>query len=589
MVNKQDCADPKSSDIVFFLGAGASVKAGVPTTFSFVDEYVESIEEVTKKDTIEKIIKTLERWKKERIDIELLLETLTKLSAKDQEPLLSFYSGGTFILKGYFEKYPLINDLKNFIKSKAIIKSEEKIRYLEPFRDLIEESRPLDIISVNYDTCIEQFCNLFRLTYQDGFDVYWNPAVFQEKQTDIRLYKIHGSVMWYQSDRSAYMKLPVMAKESQIRLITGEKAENLMLYPMRKWDFAEPLLELLVKMKDLLESESCKLLIVIGYSFRDDHIVRILFDAARKNKDMKLILIDPHALEIYQSKLKYYDIVEKIPSSLNERVICLPYFFENIFPFIKNRYLRKLREGFALEVNQHKNKLEGMKPDLGACLQCFADAEYIEKIEIILENEPIDEETNWPLKLDILFKMAVNLIANGELENGVDYLKEFSNLLEKKLVEKLEIDLVGFGGGMVRGYQVEFEYLFKSTYDSTGNSTSRSYLSNEHFRNTFESLSSFCQLRSHFVGESDNRLIEISKNLDRMSKYFDSIKNGKIPVREYLQYREGKIPDVERFQSLYKSLEDTGHEPLREEIIQIISKIEMDALREIIKEIPILH
>ena len=274
----------KSSQVVFFLGAGASVAAKVPDTHSFVKEFIESIGEPDKKKTIKKVVSTLEKWKGTDIDVELLLETLTKLEKKEQEALLQFYEGGNFILERYSAKKPLINDLKDFIKSKAIV-SEDKIQYLQPFLAFIEDG-PLDIISVNYDTCIEQFSNVHKLAYQDGFDVHWNPKTFASEHTDIRLYKLHGSVVWYQSDRGGYIKLPIMAGKSRIQLIYGDKAEDLMLYPMQKWDYAEPLLELLVHIKHLLESETCKFLIVVGYSFRDEHITKILWGAARKNKDL---------------------------------------------------------------------------------------------------------------------------------------------------------------------------------------------------------------------------------------------------------------------------------------------------------------
>lgn len=294
----------QSSQVIFFLGAGASVAADVPDTYSFVKKFRDNIGDNAKKETIEKIIQTLERWKGSEIDVELLLETLTKLETKEEEPLLHFFEGGKFILSGYSPKKPLIEDLKDFIKSKAIV-SEEKIKYLEPILGFVEEFRPFDIISVNYDTCIEQFCNVHKLIHQDGFDVNWNPKTFAAEHTDVRLYKVHGSVMWYQGDRAGYIKLPIMTRKSKIELIYGEKAENLMLYPMQKWDYAEPLLELLVEIKHRLESETCKFLIIVGYSFRDDHIRRILWDAARKNRGLHCILIDPEAYQIYLDKLKY--------------------------------------------------------------------------------------------------------------------------------------------------------------------------------------------------------------------------------------------------------------------------------------------
>ena len=79
----------QSSQVMFFLGAGASVAADVPDTFSFVKEFRDSIGDAAKKETIEKIIQTLKKWKGSEIDIELLLETLTKLETKEQEPLLT--------------------------------------------------------------------------------------------------------------------------------------------------------------------------------------------------------------------------------------------------------------------------------------------------------------------------------------------------------------------------------------------------------------------------------------------------------------------------------------------------------------------
>lgn len=132
----------QSSQVVFFLGAGASINACVPDTYAFVNEFIDSIEEIDKKETVKKMVQILKEWKRAEIDIELLLETLTKLENKDQEPLLQFYQGGDFILKGYHEKKPLIDDLKDFIKSKAIV-SEEKVKYLLPFLWFIEEFRPL--------------------------------------------------------------------------------------------------------------------------------------------------------------------------------------------------------------------------------------------------------------------------------------------------------------------------------------------------------------------------------------------------------------------------------------------------------------
>jgi hypothetical protein len=584
-----ESASPKSSEVVFFLGAGASVKAGVPTTYSFVNEYINSIENLGKRDTIKKIVNTLEQWKIEqwkddKIDIELLLETLTKLKDKKKDPISPFYTGGTFILDGYYDKEPLINDLKNFIKNKAIVESEEKIRYLESFREIIEEERPLDIISVNYDTSIEQFCNCYRLTYQDGFDVYWNPAVFQKEHTDIRLYKIHGSVMWYQSDRGGYIKLPVMVRENKVQLITGEKAENLMLYPMQKWDYAEPLLELLVEIKHLLEYESCKFLIVVGYSFRDDHITRILWDVARKNRELHLLLISPNAYQTYSKKLKYYNTAEKIPSSLDGRVICLPYLFEKVLPYVKNHYLKKIKEGFGFESSQHQIEIRGEKANWISCLQSFADAEYIEKIESFLKREPLDEDTYWSINLEIYLKMAVNLIANGEKEKGVNFFRDFCNILNKVMVERIDVRIVD-ARGIIGVYQIEFKFNSKPRFDTISKLPSDgNYIGVPQFKGIIEPLSEFSQTRAGFIKGSNNDLLKISEKLEKMKNYLGTLKEGKISIEDYIKSREDLIPNIEQFTKLADNLRNRFLDDQQQYYNEILVKNERNILKGIIEE-----
>ncbi|RZD14218.1 MAG: hypothetical protein EVJ47_06000 [Candidatus Acidulodesulfobacterium ferriphilum] len=139
--------------IVFLLGAGASKEAGVPDTVEFVEDFKKHIENGNNSNdiqTVNKIIEILEKWKKaetsnseQKIDVELLLESLTKLNKKKDEPLLRFYKNieQNFILRDYAEKKPLIDELRDFIKKEAIISDSRKIEYLEPLLDFIERNK----------------------------------------------------------------------------------------------------------------------------------------------------------------------------------------------------------------------------------------------------------------------------------------------------------------------------------------------------------------------------------------------------------------------------------------------------------------
>lgn len=433
-----------SSEVVFLLGAGASVKAGVPDTFAFVKEFQQSITDAPEKQTVDQIVKVLEQWKREEIDVELLLETLTKLDTKDAEPLLKFIEGGTFILSGYPNKRPIVEDLKDFIKSKAIIDTPDKVQYLDPLLGFMEAQRPkpLDIISVNYDTCVEQFCNVYKLNHEDGFDVNWNPEVFERQRVDIRLYKLHGSVIWYRSDRGSYIKLPVMTEKAGVRLIWGESAESLMLYPMQKLDYAEPLLELLIRVKKLIENENCRFLIVVGYSFRDDHIRRIILDVARKNTGLTVVIIDPKASQIYQGKLKYFPD-SRVVSPLDGRVVCLPYKFEEVFPSLETHYLHYLRFGLGqLEANVRSERM-GQPVNWLPCLRHFAEAEHFEKVEWLLQSKKQDVEICklWQDNLLVLLRMSLNLAAGGREEDANRYLQKLRAFLYEMMFENTMINI----------------------------------------------------------------------------------------------------------------------------------------------------
>lgn len=558
------------SEVVFFLGAGASVHAGVPDTFSFVKKYIEELHDPDKKKTIKKIAEVLENQSKQKVDIELLLETLTKLENRKTEPLLHFFNidDKNFILKDYPEKTSLIKDLKDFIKTKAIV-PEDKIDDFSPLLGFIEDYRPLDIISVNYDTCIEQFCNAYKLSYQDGFDVHWNPRTFEIEHTDIRLYKLHGSVMWYQSDRGGYIKLPVMEGKSQIELITGERAENLMLYPMQKWDYTEPVLELLVRIKLLLESPKCKFLIVIGYSFRDEYVRKLIWDIARKNRNLNVILIDLKAYSIYSERLKYYDSQKRIPSSLNERVVCLPYSFEMIFPAIKNYYLKNLKEGLSNEELQRHTVFKGEKPEWLTCLRSFVMAENIEKIKNLTTKTNVRTalQKDWRLSIELPLRVGINLFCNGQEEHAKAYLNEFEFILKDMLVNKI------FVNAMQEPPYIRISFCYYES-DETG----KNYVDLIRFKELMGALDGIA-IQATFMSSTNGRILPLTLlTLTNLKKYFEGFKE-QMTFSDYVNLRKDQYPDLEAIE--YWKYQREGLREQREMITSRIAEIEKNILADI--------
>lgn len=364
------------NELVFLLGAGASIEAGVPDTRRFIygekendgiQGFLEWLKETDKQKELEilgKILNTFERKNESPIiDVELVLGVLNALNNKEKYDLVYFYDQNAFEFKSEGDIQTLRTletDLKKFIRKKVVV-NKDGISYLAP---LMGFQKPINIFSVNYDTCVEMLSIKHKLTYTDGFGLYWDPELFG-KDFDIKLFKLHGSIIWYRTDWGNYVKLPVEFGESdRITLIGGETASPFILYPMgKKWEYAEPLGYLTTKLQKCLKV--AKVYIVVGYSFRDDYIRNIFFEAAKENKKLTIVLISPNAGEVFKEKLRFID-EEKVSSSpISEMVICFNYPFSSVLrdnylyrcckrniPQIRNLYSaaeNARREGFGEE------------------------------------------------------------------------------------------------------------------------------------------------------------------------------------------------------------------------------------------------
>ena len=568
-----------SSEVVFLLGAGASVKAGVPDTLKFVTEFQASIKNGEMRRTVDKVIEILNSWLESKwttvkLDVELLLETLTKLELKDQEPLLQFYGEGKYLLEEYSPKQSIIENLKDYIKSRAIIDSDERIQYLQPLLGFIEQYPTIDVISVNYDTCIEKFCSVYKLDYQDGFDVSWNPRVFDQGVGGIRLYKLHGSVIWYRSDRADYIKLPIMSKESAVELFTGEKAESLMIYPMQKFDYAEPLLELLMRSKDILQN--CKLLIVVGYSFRDEHIRKIIFDVARKNRELVVVFIDPNANSIYQERLRYFDSNSRIASPLAGRVVSLPYKFEDVFPYLRNHYLLNLQQALALESDCLSMERQGSgNVDWLDCLQFLANAEFSDKIIWLLENKINKSQIRyyWKFNIELLTKLSLNLATNWRTMEASSYIADLKKSLFEIMIENIHTVIE------IRDNTISI----MSTLRTPQSDNQLGSIVISEFRRCLKDQYDYVVSRSKMTNnEMRKDLMDRFDFLKKITDYWNNYKDNFIMFEDYISLHSNYIKSKKEFKAEESEVLETGGADIKQALLCKIREIQQAACSQLL-------
>jgi len=228
-----------------------------------------------------------------------------------------------------------------FIKENCIIKEDKRENIAEIYDNLFKIigthcSPPIDIFTTNYDLVIEEYIeNKKHIVYCDGFNCHseisgkayfcdedddpliwstiWNAEKY-DKATEfanelrnslnsnynsfetIRFFKLHGSIDQYiQGDEIVKKDILFPTKT-----VNGKELLESMIYPMREKEvYKDPFFELFTRLKTSLTAE--KICIVIGYSFGDEHIRNIFFDAVKRNPKVMILYGDKNPDEVIKN------------------------------------------------------------------------------------------------------------------------------------------------------------------------------------------------------------------------------------------------------------------------------------------------
>jgi hypothetical protein len=448
-----DANTPKT-DVIFLFGAGASVDAGIPDTYTFIVDFKKYVKQFYPEfsDLLSTVIDVREKYNEKRygkehcqVDIEQLLETLSRLIDRETDPLLDFYCEKKFSIANKQDDFvELKKRLENFVRVCVTIEDESKLEYL---KELLSFDKPLEIFSTNYDTCIEQLSHIHYKRYTDGFDVYWNAENF-DRNFDVKHYKMHGSVIWYESLKTKEcVKIPVHAfqkgKPIELKLIYGEDVKPLVIYPAQKAEYIEPLTDLQLMFKKRLFSEATKFLVVVGYSFRDDYIIHMLWDAARVNENLHVVLISPNAQQIFENKLKYINKETSDPSRIHDRVLCLPYPFCTVIYKLRNQYLRNLAEILSRFQTSLEVERSGVgEPNWKSLVKLCIETEFLTKSEYALQKANMDwQDLPFGPSSELLLYGFKALLHSVICKDGYEntWMKRVNQTLDLFRVENLDI------------------------------------------------------------------------------------------------------------------------------------------------------
>ena len=205
------------------------------------------------------------------------------------------------------------------IETRKKMEKEGKYTYHRSFLTSLLQ-RPLNlrranIFTLNYDLAFEYACDELGIEYINGFvgfnernfrpEVYNYDFFFPGDTTEgkvrriervIKYYKLHGSLNWIyknQNKNNPYglYEIPI----ELVRMKLKNKMDNLgeiMIYPTsskKEYTLNFPYSELFRKFADRLQPEA--VLFVIGYSFYDEHVNDIIYQALA-NPSFTLVIVD---------------------------------------------------------------------------------------------------------------------------------------------------------------------------------------------------------------------------------------------------------------------------------------------------------
>jgi hypothetical protein len=152
--------------------------------------------------------------------------------------------------------------------------------------------QPVEIFTTNYDVLIETAFEAERVAAFDGFVGCNQPFFSHETLTRpesapgsawARLWKIHGSITW---------KLDTVRGRQRVIRTEPHNEGEMILPSHHKYDESrkQPYSALLDRLTRVLDREDA-ILLVCGYSFSDDHINAIIFDALEAKKRPHVIAL----------------------------------------------------------------------------------------------------------------------------------------------------------------------------------------------------------------------------------------------------------------------------------------------------------
>jgi hypothetical protein len=276
----------------FFMGAGTSMAAGLPGIIKLT-----SIVESTIDKDLVSIFKAIQAEVAGSGNIELILNRIRLIREllSDSESLTHNTAKGSEIKKLDSEVCKAIHQAVSNSSAKSHAAHDAFAGWVHSTYD--RRDTPIELFTTNYDLMLEAALEGAMVPYFDGFIGSVNPFFSPESvDSDLanqdsstrpprswtRLWKLHGSVNWTLQHDDKPIKYRVVRSGAPR---PSEVGDDLMIFPSRE-KYLESRKLPFITFQDRFRrfaSNGESAIFIMGYSFLDQHLNEILFQALRNN------------------------------------------------------------------------------------------------------------------------------------------------------------------------------------------------------------------------------------------------------------------------------------------------------------------
>lgn len=368
----------------FLLGAGASADA-IPA----MEPLIQIVENIVNSQATAKLFEKEVNGCKHS-DLQEAFQTVKMNSPKNLENIL----GTLYSLRSYLKGIGDVDEINDFLISLIESQIYTSINidchsnnakkslslYKQLYQKLSLRNKDLarvNVFTTNNDLLSETALSYLNINYNNGFSSglsrTFNPARFsytfsrkidsdmakyEPLENMVYLYKLHGSISWIESDDNSFFNI----REVDVVPTQSPPENNILIYPTplkQNKSLGSPYADLIRELKNKLLLQH-GVLIVIGYSFSDEHINNAIYAALASNSSLSVVIFGDYYPAENLTKLtdrRIYQISGEITQhiegeNMNKKVHYFDYIVNNLIPDLDKSRDNDLLEDFILSLKK---------------------------------------------------------------------------------------------------------------------------------------------------------------------------------------------------------------------------------------------